>query len=212
MSNADIQKGWRWLATLDTETALESLLRDGFVVPYEPWPRELPTYGVPQRDGIWVPELRTWKELGIPLKELAPGTRASMVGPVEEDGGSLLQYLIARRRVVESTIPIAEKEEQLRVLRDRPQFADVVARLGTMLDATITEQTGNWRAEYARVTEFRAFVAAIGYRGRGVSALFDAGLRTREQIASASDQQLRSLPGIGPKTLLAIRSAIATDH
>jgi SPP1 gp7 family putative phage head morphogenesis protein len=77
--NQEVVKGWRFVATLDARTTLICASNDGRV-----WPvgeGEQPPLHFSCRSTT-VPVLKSWKELGINLKEAPPGTRASMNGQV----------------------------------------------------------------------------------------------------------------------------------
>ena len=72
-------KGVRWLSTLDGRTTDICIANDGQVFGIYEGPR--PPAHHQCRSRI-VPVLKSWKELGINLKEAKPGTRASMNGQV----------------------------------------------------------------------------------------------------------------------------------
>jgi len=78
-ANDDVVKGVQMVATLDARTTVICMAQDGKVYPIgEGW----------RPPGHWqcrtrtVPVLKSWKELGINLKEAPAGTRASMNGQV----------------------------------------------------------------------------------------------------------------------------------
>jgi len=73
-ANSDVVKGVEIIATLDSGTCLKCGNLDGKQFPLDSGPR--PTFHFKCKCGT-VPVLKSWKELGIPLKELPPGTRAS---------------------------------------------------------------------------------------------------------------------------------------
>lgn len=77
--NDDIVKGEMMVATLDLGTTDYCKNIDGKVFPVGEGPR--PPFHFKCRTTP-VPVLKSWKELGLSLKELAPGTRASMDGQV----------------------------------------------------------------------------------------------------------------------------------
>lgn len=77
--NADIVKGVKWVATLDSRTSETCRGLDGQVFPMNKGPR--PPAHVNCRSTT-VPVLKSWKELGISLGEAPEGTRASMDGQV----------------------------------------------------------------------------------------------------------------------------------
>lgn len=77
--NADIVKGVRWVATLDTRTSAVCRARDGAVYPLDSGPRP-PAH--PNCRSSVSPVLKSWKELGIAAGDAAPEFRASMDGQV----------------------------------------------------------------------------------------------------------------------------------
>jgi SPP1 gp7 family putative phage head morphogenesis protein len=79
MANSDIIKGDEIIGTLDTDTCLFCQSEDGKVYPLGEGKR--PPYHWECRCQA-IPVSRSWKELGIDLKELPEGTRASMNGQV----------------------------------------------------------------------------------------------------------------------------------
>lgn len=80
-ANADIIKGQQLVATLDLRTTAICRERDGKVYKVGEAPTLPFHFGERSR---YVPVLKSFKELGIPLKELPPSTRASMDGQVPE--------------------------------------------------------------------------------------------------------------------------------
>ena len=78
-ANADLVKGVRWVATLDSRTSETCRGLDGKVFPIDKGPR--PPAHVNCRSST-TPILKSWKELGIDLSEAPEGTRASMDGQV----------------------------------------------------------------------------------------------------------------------------------
>lgn len=77
--NQDVVKGVLWRSTLDSRTSEICITRDGKVYPVESGPRP-PAH--PNCRSAISPVLKSWKELGINLKEAPEGTRASMNGQV----------------------------------------------------------------------------------------------------------------------------------
>lgn len=80
-ANNDIIKGVQWVATLDDRTCEICMALDGKV-------NELDSMQSPPAHWncrcVATPVLKSWKELGIDLKEAPAGTRASMDGQVPE--------------------------------------------------------------------------------------------------------------------------------
>lgn len=79
VQNEAVVKGAQWRSTLDGQTSLICIGRDGKVYPLDSGPRP-PAH--PNCRSTIVPVLKSWKELGIDLAEAEPGTRASMNGQV----------------------------------------------------------------------------------------------------------------------------------
>lgn len=81
VQNSDIVKAVLWVSTLDARTSDICIALDGKVFPVGEGIR--PPAHLNCRSTT-VPVLKSWKELGINLKEAPPGTRASMNGQVPE--------------------------------------------------------------------------------------------------------------------------------
>lgn len=77
--NSDVIKGVQWVATLDTRTTSLCRSLDGKVFPVGEGQRPPAHFGC---RSVTVPVLKSWKELGIALKQAPEGTRASMDGAV----------------------------------------------------------------------------------------------------------------------------------
>lgn len=77
--NQDIVKGVQWVSTLDGRTTVQCVALDGQVFDVGKGPR--PPAHIQCRSAT-TPVLKSWKEMGINLKEAPPGTRASMNGQV----------------------------------------------------------------------------------------------------------------------------------
>jgi len=77
--NTDVIKGVQYIATLDGRTTHVCASLDGQVFPVDDGPRP-PQH--PQCRSVTAPVMKSWQELGIPLKEIPPSTRASMDGQV----------------------------------------------------------------------------------------------------------------------------------
>ena len=78
-ANEDLIKGVQWVATLDARTTLICATRDGRVFDTGKGPR--PPAHINCRSTT-VPVIKSWKQLGINLKQAPPGTRASLDGQV----------------------------------------------------------------------------------------------------------------------------------
>jgi SPP1 gp7 family putative phage head morphogenesis protein len=78
-ANGDVIKGIQWVSTLDTRTTPICQSLDGTIFPVGEGRRPPAHWGC---RSTTVPVLKSWKELGINLKEAPEGTRASMNGQV----------------------------------------------------------------------------------------------------------------------------------
>ncbi len=81
LANADVIKGIQWVSTLDTRTSEICRRRDGKVYPIAQGPRP-PAH--PNCRSTTTPVTKSFRQLGIPLKEIKPTTRASLTGQVSE--------------------------------------------------------------------------------------------------------------------------------
>ena len=78
-SNDGLVKGWKFTATMDSRVSVLCASLDGKVFPVGEGPQP-PRH--PNCRSTSVPILKSWKELGIDLKEFPEGTRASLDGQV----------------------------------------------------------------------------------------------------------------------------------
>lgn len=90
-ANADLIKAIEWVSTLDSRTTPECMLRDGqrYTVDHKPIGHKLPWGAGPGRfhwqcRSTSVVITKSWRELGIAMDDMDPGTRASMDGQVPE--------------------------------------------------------------------------------------------------------------------------------
>lgn len=77
--NADVLKGVMWRATLDSRTSDICASRDGQVYPVDDHPTP-PAH--PNCRSVIVPLVKSYRDLGLDIDDLQPGTRASMNGQV----------------------------------------------------------------------------------------------------------------------------------
>lgn len=99
--NLDLIKAEKWDATLDSRTTPICQVRDGKLyqpVTHKPIGHSVPWLGGPGRAhwgcrSVNVPITKSWRDLGIPIDEIEPSTRASMDGqvPAETTYGAWLQ-------------------------------------------------------------------------------------------------------------------------
>lgn len=81
-ANSDLVEKWEFRATLDSRTTLTCASLDGKVYPVGQGPQ-------PPRHwncrSVAIPVVKSWRDLGIPIDEISPSTRASMDGQVAEN-------------------------------------------------------------------------------------------------------------------------------
>lgn len=118
--NDDIITGLKFSATMQLRTPLRVLLRHGEIhtdrntkpprIALEPW------------EGIGLPKVKTFRELGVDIDNPSMGTMASSIGQIQNDGGNFLPFLIAVRTIVESHDSI---ESRIKLLREMPITDDL---------------------------------------------------------------------------------------
>lgn len=195
----DVVKGLRFQATLQLRTPLRVLLRHG---------ETHTSYGAPpqiaqeQWEGIWLPFTKSFEELvggrgradqeaqffrRLDAAMARSSTVASDVGPVVAD--NYLPFLVAVRRIVEDNDSIDNRIKALRGLEVAPDWKGFLRKHGG--------KTG-------LVDKFFPYFMNLGPR-----------LNTPNRIASASDETLLAIKGIGPAKLALIRercASIANDR
>jgi hypothetical protein len=93
-ANGDVIKAARWVSTLDTQTSPPCRLRDGLLYTadkaHKPIGHKVPWLAGPGRlhfccRSVSSPVTKSFRELGLDIDEIGPGTRASMDGQVAAD-------------------------------------------------------------------------------------------------------------------------------
>lgn len=187
----DLIDGMQFFATMQLRTPLRVLRRHGEV---HRGSAALPAIAQEQWEGIWIPRVKTLRELGIDVPEQAPLVAASEFGPVVIE--LYLPFLLAVRSIVEADSSVTERRERLRHELRKPQWATFCAKLGGQ-DA-IADRF------------FPPFVQTIkGLPAQAVEGLRQAKLIAPSAIAAATNDQLRAIKGVGPAKLGAIRTACA---
>jgi len=187
--NDDIIKGLEFIATMQLRTPLRVLLRHGEI--HTDINTEPPKIIKELWEGIWVTKTKTYRELGIDMPEIAPGTHASDVGQVLPD--DYLPFLIAIRKIVELDEPIETR----------------IAKLREMLPACKWQTFLHKHGGPEKIIQhfFPRYISPMPKLPAGtVRELSKLGFDTPARIAKASDEVLLSMKGIGPAKLRAIRA------
>lgn len=146
-ANNDLLKGLVWLSTLDTRTSDECIVRDHLKYTadtHNPIGHSVPWLSGPGRlhwccRSSSTPWLKSFRDLGIPMDDLDPGTRASMDGQVPE-GLSYTAWLTRQ--------PAERQDEVLGPVRGRALRAgkidvkDLYSTKGQFLTIEQLEQKG----------------------------------------------------------------------
>lgn len=188
-SDDRLLRGYRFCATIQLRTPLRALQRHGELYEGDGDP---PVIATESWEGIWIPEPKSFRELGLDIDDFPISTMASDIGQIPSDGGEYLKFLRRVRSVVETEATVLQRRKSLRLLLHNDQ-SGFVPKLG-----------GEKRiVNYF----FPSFVSTVpGLTEAARDALIAAGFKTPHSIIEASDQQLLAFKGIGPARLKAIRS------
>jgi len=192
-TNADIIEGWRFCATLQLRTPLCALEHHGQIVMGAH--AELPNYG-PASAGIWVPVLKDPKQLaanaGTKVCDLPVSMAASDIGPIPADGGGYLPFLIAWKRIMESSEPAAALLAKLRQLRASKEHAAYTCMIGEWFEKELV---------------LDSLVEECGVDVVVAERMYAAGLRDAEGVRQAPDAALLAVDGVDAPTLAKCRSS-----
>jgi|GEM_PF-3094390 len=108
-SCSDILNGYKFTAIMQCRTPLSVLVQHGRLEK-KPMHR-LPLIAKEQWQGVWIPVLKSYRELGMDVNEIPMGTMASEIGQIPEDGGDYLRFLIFARTIKESKGSNEEKHK-----------------------------------------------------------------------------------------------------
>jgi hypothetical protein len=189
--NTNVLKGMQFVATMMLRTPLNVLEHHGET--FEGPVSNAPIYGT-QADGIWVPKVKTWREMGIDMDELPPSVMASEIGPIPENGGDYLLFLKDFRRIVESSDSVESKIERINNLpKQNPAYSSYIG------DSTFAEI---WFGRHI------SCVPGIGRKTQ--ETLKAAGINNIDDLKKATDEKLLKINGIGPSCLAKIREYLKT--
>jgi hypothetical protein len=137
--NLDLVKAVEWCSTLDSRTSPICQIRDGLKYTadtHKPIGHKWPWLGGPGM-AHWncrstsVPVLKSWRELGIPMDDLDPGTRASMDGQVPADT-TFAQWLKKQPAARQDEVLGPTRAKQYRAGKDLGAFFNDKGRLLTL--------------------------------------------------------------------------------
>jgi hypothetical protein len=184
---ADIISGMVFHATLQTRTPLRILRRHGQVVPLgTPLPNDFESWM-----GVWIPQSKGWRELGLCIDELPEFDAASDAGPVKVS--EYLPFLIELREAIEDASGgIDGRVKRLERVCAKPKFARFVSALGG--------------AQFLRDCFFPSILSLIpGLPSNSQVELTRRGLFTIAALRAACDDTLLAVNGVGPAKLRALR-------
>jgi predicted flap endonuclease-1-like 5' DNA nuclease len=189
--------GVRWAASMSLFTSLRSLEHHGEM--FRGDPTEAPMYGDPS-EGIWVPVV---SYEGVGLRAPEEGTMWTPIGEqVTADGGDLLPFLLAFRRIVESDLAVPEKLAAIESLcESTAENRGVAQKIRASRDSG--QRLGG--EDFARKFLAKALEEIPGLGPATALRLFDAGFHTVADLAEASDADLLKVPKVGPAVVSKIR-------
>lgn len=175
----------KYCATLQLRTPLRILLKDG-----ETWTEGVPPETEETWHGIWVPETKTFRELGLDIDEFPDFGSSSDIGYVNH--AKYLTFLIDIRKAAEADGSIKHRIELLRQVMSEKQYSKFVRTHGGK----------NSIIDYF----FPSIIDTIPGISAAVStALRESKLTTIHKLRKMTDKDLLGIKGIGPKALNKIR-------
>lgn len=187
VASSERTPGWQFFAELSPFTPLADLERHGSI-------RSSPPSESESYVGSWIErdDPAEWREIGLDPSLLPPAEFASAYGPVPVDGGVVLVYLKALRRIAESTSPRSEKITMIESLRDSPRFREIRDRIHPI----------GFEVVFADLLSIDGVSRAIAEQ------LCRVGVDSPESLRTASDDLLLGVKGIGPARLRQIRASL----
>ncbi len=193
--NSDVIGGMQFCATMQLRTPLRVLTRHREI--FTGLPKDPPLIARVQWEGTWVPKVRTLREIGIDMDEPGEGWMASSIGPIPADGGRYLKFLIAVRKIVESTNSVADRVERLKVEVSKPTWDD----FSSLLHHRPADVVNYFFPQFLDLIPALSRISKEG--------LANLGLDNPAVLDCADDSTLLGIRGVGPKLLANIREACA---
>lgn len=180
--NDELMNGLIFQATLQLRTPLEVLKHHNEVFNNK---REAPPqYAKEGWEGMWLPNLKTWRELGIDEDEMPNHTVSTDIGSLEDDEAEkYYKFLLEFHTIVENNhLSVKDKINHLETLyHDNPHYNNFFDR--------------NSFESYFGLLISNVFSSKVAL------TLKNAGFRTLEDLKGADLEYLVTLNGIGKATL-----------
>lgn len=190
--NGNFVKGLIFCAYPELETPLSVLLHHREIFPGPP--SKAPRYG-PDKYGGWSPVTKTWRELGIDIDEIEEGEIASKLGPVR--ASECIPFLIEFRKIVECKGSIDQKIIDINKLcKTKKQYK---------LYFSMINNSREHRGDFPTSFFYNQFTVIPGVGTKSAKAIFEAGIKTYDDMKNAYDETLLAIPGIGPAAIKSIR-------
>lgn len=192
IENGDIIIGLKFHATLQLCIPLRVLKRHGEV--HLDKSKEPPKIAKELLEGIWIPQLRTFRELGLDIDELSESTTATYIGQI--NGSDYLPFLISIREILELEESIDNRIYKLRHMQLTANGKTFVNKHGG-IDQIINEV-------------FPRFINTIPKLNiSSVNELSKLNIVTANQLETAGDDLLLNISGIGKVKLKIVREYCA---
>lgn len=191
--NSDIISGLQFSATMQLRTPLRVLKRHGKI--HSDINSEPEKIAKDEWEGLWIPKLATWRELGIDEDEFEESTIASDIGQIF--AADYLPFLISMREVLESNESVDNRIATLKKKSTTKEWKPYITRHGG-IDEIINKF-------------FPCFIDTIPKLNQTIIAeLSKLGISTANQLEATSDSTLISIEGIGKAKLKLIRDYCAS--
>ena len=152
---------------------------------------------------IWVPKLKD--KFGF-LE--GGGTMSSSIGPIPEDGGTFLPFLIKLRRIVESPYHLDDYTAAKEKAKDILKLGESCGDANLFLQKLYQNSESNVFEFVLTETAEHTFK---GLSFRHMEDLYTKGYSSVRSMLSAPESILLSLPGIGKAKLKKIRSNLGVS-
>lgn len=196
--NRDVIRGYELCVAMQVTLPKRLLQRHGEIAEH-PLNDESQSYG---GKAIWLPIVDPQFDLASDVK----GRLASPMGPIDDDGGKLLPYLIRAREIIEAPFPneVREIDECLRrVERLRRLSANDP---NTSDEEYFRRNFGDDENALLIVIDGAGIRRPRSLLAKHIIEAHTKGFRTISSILSATDEQLLSIKGIGKARLKKIRA------